>query len=129
MATGKQNVITAWLKDKLEFTFLSPDIKIIWSCLHEPQSMNYAIRVLHFKGWLSWHHWKHLLKILLTNVNLTPRDRTPKKAQDTQRLVCCLPGGLKQKAHSFDVHLIGLNRLHDILSAKMKTILFWKKWF
>lgn len=31
--------------------------------------------------------------------NLTPRDRTPKKAQDTQRLVCCLPGGLKQKAH------------------------------
>ena len=57
-------------------------------------------------------------------VNLTSRDRTPKKAQDTQRLVCCLPGGLKQKAHSFDVHLIGLNRLHDILSAKMKTILF-----
>lgn len=32
-------------------------------------------------------------------VNLTPRDRTPKKAQDTQRLLCCLPGGLKQKAH------------------------------
>ena len=55
--------------------------------------------------------------MLLTNVNLTPRDRTPKEAQETQRLVSCLPWGLPQKTNDDDVYLIGLNRPHDILSA------------
>ena len=62
--------------------------------------------------------------------NPSDKCKSNTERQDTQestghpKVSVLFAWGVEAKSTLIHVHLIGLNRLHDILSAKMKTILF-----